>query len=68
MPIEINCRPPGSSILDMMNGSIEDDLYRAYAFMMADVSVLIRPESPYCFWWCLPGACRLTFVCEGRRL
>jgi hypothetical protein len=35
MPIEINCRPPGGSILDMMNYSIDDDLYRAYACMIA---------------------------------
>jgi hypothetical protein len=47
MPIEINCRPPGGSILDMMNYSIDDDLYRAYALMIADVSVLIRPEKKY---------------------
>ena len=47
MPIEINCRPPGGSILDMMNYSIDDDLYRAYALMIADVSVLIRPENKH---------------------
>jgi len=41
VPIEINCRPPGASILNMMNYSIDDDLYRAYALMIADVSVLI---------------------------
>ena len=35
IPIEINCRPPGGSIIDMMNYSIDDDLYRAYALMMA---------------------------------
>jgi len=47
MPIEINCRPPGGSILDMMNYSIDDDLYRAYALMIADNRVLIRPEKKY---------------------
>ena len=47
MPVEINCRPPGGSILDMMNYSIDDDLYRAYALMIADGSVLIRPEKKY---------------------
>ena len=35
MPIEINCRPPGGAILDMMNYSVDDDLYRAYADMIA---------------------------------
>jgi hypothetical protein len=47
IPIEINCRPPGGSILDMMNYSIDDDLYRAYALIIAGVSVLIRPEKKY---------------------
>ena len=36
MPIEINCRPPGGAILDMMNYSVDDDLYRAYAEMIAE--------------------------------
>ena len=35
MPIEINCRPPGGAILDMMNYSVDDDLYRVYADMIA---------------------------------
>ncbi|MGD8367605.1 MAG: hypothetical protein PVG78_08185 [Desulfobacterales bacterium] len=35
MPIEINCRPPGGPILDMMNYSVDDDLYAAYARMIA---------------------------------
>jgi hypothetical protein len=30
-PIEINCRPPGGAIIDMMNYSIDGDLYRAWA-------------------------------------
>ena len=47
MPIEINCRPPGGSILDMLNYSIDDDLYRAYALMITDNRVLIRPEKKY---------------------
>ena len=34
MPIEINCRPPGGAILDMMNYSVDDDLYAAYARMI----------------------------------
>jgi hypothetical protein len=46
-PIEINCRPPGGSILDMMNYSIDDDLYRAYARMMAADDVVILPLKKY---------------------
>ncbi|MCU0592421.1 MAG: ATP-grasp domain-containing protein [Desulfobacterales bacterium] len=34
MPIEINCRPPGGAIIDMMNYSIDGDLYRAWARML----------------------------------
>jgi hypothetical protein len=34
MPIEINCRPPGGAILDMMNYSVDDDLFAAYARMI----------------------------------
>ena len=49
MPIEINCRPPGGAILDMMNYSVDDDLYRAYADMIAggrpDIQV---PKKYYC--------------------
>jgi len=35
LPVEINARPPGGPILDMMNYSIEADLYRAYSEMIA---------------------------------
>lgn len=35
-PIEINCRPPGGAILDMMNYSVDDDLYAAYARMITN--------------------------------
>jgi len=35
MPIEINCRPPGGPILDMINYSAEDDLFYRYAAMIA---------------------------------
>jgi hypothetical protein len=35
MPIEINCRPPGGAILDMMNYSVDDDLYAVFARMIA---------------------------------
>lgn len=35
LPIEINCRPPGGAILDMMNYSVDGDLYAAYARMIS---------------------------------
>ncbi len=47
MPIEINCRPPGGSILDMMNYSIDDDLYRAYAHMVVGGDAVIQPLKKY---------------------
>jgi hypothetical protein len=47
IPIEINCRPPGGSIIDMMNYSIDDDLYRAYALMMATGHVDIEQSKKY---------------------
>jgi len=47
MPIEINCRPPGGAILDMMNYSVDDDLYRAYASMIAGVPTDIQPLKKY---------------------
>jgi hypothetical protein len=34
IPIEVNCRPPGGAILDMMNYTIDDNLYAAYARMI----------------------------------
>ena len=49
MPIEINCRPPGGAILDMMNYSVDDDLYRAYAGMIAGGRPDIQsPKKYYC--------------------
>jgi hypothetical protein len=49
MPIEINCRPPGGAILDMMNYSVDDDLYRAYADMIAGGRPDIQsPKKYYC--------------------
>ena len=50
MPIEINCRPPGGSILDMMNYSVDDDLYRAYAAMITGgrPDVAAAPKKYYC--------------------
>lgn len=47
MPIEINCRPPGGAILDMMNYSVDDDLYRAYAGMIAGRRVPLQTQKKY---------------------
>jgi len=47
VPIEVNCRPPGGSILDMMNFSIDDDLYRAYAQMIATGGADIQALKKY---------------------
>jgi hypothetical protein len=47
MPIEINCRPPGGAILDMMNYSVDDDLYRAYAGMIAGGRADIQAQKKY---------------------
>jgi len=47
MPIEINCRPPGGAILDMMNYSVDDDLYRAYAGMIAGNRADIQAQKKY---------------------
>ena len=49
MPIEINCRPPGGAIVDMMNYSVDDDLYRAYAVMITGGQAAVRvPKKYYC--------------------
>lgn len=47
LPIEINCRPPGGAILDMMNYSVDDDLYAAYARMIIGEEVKIAAEKKY---------------------
>jgi hypothetical protein len=47
MPIEINCRPPGGAILDMMNYSIDDDLYAAYASMIVKGEAAVANEKKY---------------------
>ena len=47
MPIEINCRPPGGAILDMMNYSVDDDLYAAYARMIAKSEAAVANEKKY---------------------
>jgi hypothetical protein len=49
MPVEVNCRPPGGAILDMMNYSVDDDLYRAYAGMITgDRAAVGSPKKYYC--------------------
>ncbi len=47
MPIEINCRPPGGAILDMMNYSVDDDLYRAYAGMITGGQAAVKAQKKY---------------------
>jgi predicted ATP-grasp superfamily ATP-dependent carboligase len=47
MPIEINCRPPGGAILDMMNYSVDDDLYRAYAVMITGGRLDVTAQKKY---------------------
>jgi hypothetical protein len=47
MPIEINCRPPGGAILDMMNYSVDDDLYAAYAQVIAYGEASVASEKKY---------------------
>ena len=47
IPIEINCRPPGGAILDMMNYSIDDDLYAAYARMITQTDTAVAKEKKY---------------------
>jgi len=47
MPIEINCRPPGGPIVDMMNYSVNDDLYAAYARMIAHGRTSIETDKKY---------------------
>lgn len=53
MPIEINCRPPGGAILDMMNYSVDDDLYAAYARMIAREEATVSEEKK--FYCCYVG-------------
>jgi len=47
VPIEINCRPPGGAILDMMNYSIDGDLYHAYARMVSGDRIDLPQEKKY---------------------
>jgi hypothetical protein len=46
-PIEINCRPPGGAIIDMMNYSINGDLYRAWARMLLRRPLDLPQEKKY---------------------
>jgi predicted ATP-grasp superfamily ATP-dependent carboligase len=48
VPIEINCRPPGGAILDMMNYSIDGDLYRAWVHMLLGRPLELPEEKRYC--------------------
>ncbi len=47
VPMEINSRPPGGAILDMMNFSVDGDLYRAWACMVMGQPVDLPREKKY---------------------
>lgn len=47
MPIEINCRPPGGAIVDMMNYSTDQDLYAAYARMITGAEPALGKSKKY---------------------
>jgi hypothetical protein len=47
IPMEINSRPPGGAILDMMNYSVDGDLYRAWACMVTGQPVDLPREKKY---------------------
>ncbi|MFW5887623.1 MAG: ATP-grasp domain-containing protein [Bacteriovoracia bacterium] len=46
-PVEINCRPPGGPIIDMMNYSVDQDLYQSYARLIAGEDVHLANEKKY---------------------
>ena len=48
IPIEVNARPPGGHILDMMNYSIDDNLYKAWAQMITDKKISLSSPKYYC--------------------
>jgi hypothetical protein len=52
LPLEINCRPPGGPIIDMMNYSMDDDLYSAYAIMIAENRAKISPGKKFYCGYC----------------
>ncbi len=47
VPIEINCRPPGGAIIDMMNYSMDGDLYRAWVRMLLDQPLELPDAKTY---------------------
>ena len=49
IPIEVNCRPPGGPIIDMMNYSVNKNLYNMYARMIIGNKLrLDRDKKYYC--------------------
>jgi biotin carboxylase len=47
VPMEINSRPPGGPILDMMNFSVDGDLYRAWACVVTGQPVELPREKKF---------------------
>ncbi|OFZ26286.1 MAG: hypothetical protein A2381_19160 [Bdellovibrionales bacterium RIFOXYB1_FULL_37_110] len=47
-PVEVNSRPPGGHIIDMMNYGLEEDLYKAWADMIADKKVTLKNRKYLC--------------------
>lgn len=47
LPVEINARPPGGPILDMMNYSVDGDLYRGYAAMLTSGELALKSRKKY---------------------
>ena len=45
IPLEVNCRPPGGPIIDMMNYSSDIDLYDLYAKMILGLNVSLDKSS-----------------------
>ena len=45
--VEINARPPGGSIVDVMNFSADEDLYRVYAAMLARKPLRVSHEKKF---------------------
>jgi hypothetical protein len=47
VPMEINCRPPGGPIIDMVNYSADTDLYLAWAAMVSGRPLELPGEKKY---------------------
>ncbi|MBI4704197.1 MAG: carboxylate--amine ligase [Deltaproteobacteria bacterium] len=47
VPVEVNARPPGGPILDLMNFSADCDLYAAYAAMLTGRPVALPEAKPF---------------------